>query len=136
MHAIKDYYDMVAILDEFPAIHFTVNLTPVLLTQLEEVVAGYEAGTATDAYLRMTLTDAAALSEDDSVFLLTHFFNANWDNMINVWPRYKALKDKKGGDSRPELLASAKRRSRSRTGATSRRGSTSRGSTRTSRKAT
>jgi alpha-amylase/alpha-mannosidase (GH57 family) len=108
MHAIKDYYDMVAILDSYPAIRFTVNLTPVLLMQLEDVIAGYEAGTGTDAYLRMTLKDAAALSEDDQIFLLTHFFNANWDNMINVWPRYKALKDKKGGDSEAELLASAK----------------------------
>jgi alpha-amylase/alpha-mannosidase (GH57 family) len=108
MHAIKDYYDMAAILENYPAIHFTVNLTPVLLTQLEDVIAGYEAGTGTDAYLRMTLKDAATLTEDDQVFLLTHFFNANWDNMINVWPRYRELKDKKGGDSEAELLASAK----------------------------
>ncbi len=40
MHAIKDYYDMVAILAEFPEIHLTVNMTPVLLTQIEEVVEG------------------------------------------------------------------------------------------------
>ena len=107
LHAIKDYYDMVAILEEFPAIHFTVNLTPVLLTQLEEVIAGYESGGGTDRYLRMTLKDAATLTDDDKLFLLTHFFNANWDNMINVWPRYKALKDMKLGDSSALLTQSA-----------------------------
>ena len=38
LHAIKDYYDMVAILDGYPDIHFTVNLTPVLLRQLADVI--------------------------------------------------------------------------------------------------
>jgi alpha-amylase/alpha-mannosidase (GH57 family) len=109
MHAIKDYYDMVAILAEFPEIHFTVNLTPVLLTQLDDIIAGYENGTGTDAYLRMTLKDAAELTAEDQVYLLTHFFNAHWDNMIHVWPRYGELKGKKGGDTQVQLLAAAAR---------------------------
>jgi alpha-amylase/alpha-mannosidase (GH57 family) len=107
LHAIKDYYDMVAVLDEFPAIRFTVNLTPVLLTQLQDVIGGYERGGGTDRYLRMTLTDPAGMTTEDKVFLLTHFFNANWDNMIHVWPRYRELKDKKLGDSRALLERSA-----------------------------
>jgi len=107
MHCIKDYYDMVSILAEYPELKFTVNLTPVLLTQIENVIAGYDGGTGTDEYLRMTLQDAATLSLDDKVYLLTHFFNAHWDNMIGVWPRYQALKDMKGGDTRPELEAAA-----------------------------
>ncbi|MFH1502372.1 MAG: hypothetical protein ABIG03_04930 [Candidatus Eisenbacteria bacterium] len=107
MHAIKDYYDMVAILEEYPDVHFTVNLTPVLLTQLQNVIDGYESGGGTDRYLRATLQDAATLGTEDQLFLLTHFFNAHWDNMIHVWPRYRELKDMKGGDSRGELEASA-----------------------------
>jgi len=107
LHAIKDYYDMAAILYDYPEIHFTINLTPVLLTQLEDVIEGYDAGGATDRYLRMTLKDAADLTLDDKVFLLTHFFNAHWDNMIYVWPRYGELKDMKGGDTREELEAAA-----------------------------
>ena len=31
IHGIKDYYDMVAILKDYPGMKFTVNLTPVLL---------------------------------------------------------------------------------------------------------
>ncbi len=108
MHAIKDYYDMVAILDDYPDIHFTVNLTPILLVQLEELLSAWDEGSPTDAYLRMTLKDAGALTEEDQVFLLTHFFNANWDNMIHIWPRYKELKEKKGGDSYEELTAAAR----------------------------
>ena len=107
MHAIKDYYDMVSILRDYPDIRFTVNLTPILLMQLDDVVHGYETGGGTDAYLRMTLKDAAELSPDDQVYLLTHFFNAQWDNKIHIWPRYRALKDMKGGDTRAELEAAA-----------------------------
>jgi len=107
MHASKDYYDMVAILEDYPDIHFTVNLTPVLLTQLADVVEGYDRGGGTDRYLRVTLRDAATLDLEDQIFLLTHFFSAHWDNMIHVWPRYEELKAKKGGDSRTELEAAA-----------------------------
>ncbi|MCI0557587.1 MAG: hypothetical protein MN733_03770, partial [Nitrososphaera sp.] len=34
-HGTKDYYDMVAVLESWPDIHFTVNLTSSLLFQLE-----------------------------------------------------------------------------------------------------
>jgi len=107
MHCIKDYYDMVSILAEYPEVRFTVNLTPILLTQIEDVIEGYEGDTGTDEYMRMTLKDAAELTLDDQVYLLTHFFNAHWTNMIGVWPRYQALKDMKGGDTREELEAAA-----------------------------
>ncbi|MCD4691233.1 hypothetical protein K8S17_07210 [bacterium] len=108
LHAIKDYYDMVAILDDYPDIHFTVNLTPILLMQLEDLLESLDVGRPCDAYYRMTLKDAGELTEDDQVYLLTHFFNANWDNMIHVWQRYKELKGMKGGDSPEELLAAAR----------------------------
>lgn len=107
LHAIKDYYDMVSILDAYPGIHFTVNLTPILLMQLEDLLASLETGVPCDEYYRMTLADAADLTEDDQVYLLTHFFNAHWDNMIHVWPRYGELHDMKGGDSLEELRAAA-----------------------------
>ena len=107
MHAIKDYYDMVSILADYPNVRFTVNLTPILLMQMEDVIEGYRNGTGTDEYLRMTLADASALTLDDKVYLLTHFFNAQWDNKIHIWPRYSALKDMKGGDTRADLEAAA-----------------------------
>ncbi len=107
LHAIKDYYDMAAILDGYPGVHFTVNLTPILLMQLEDMLELLDAGLPCDEYYRMTLKKACDLTEDDQVYLLTHFFNAQWDNMILVWPRYGELKSMKGGDSSAELLAAA-----------------------------
>src|SRR3990172_10642461 len=35
-HGTKDYYDMVSILDAYPDIHFTVNLTSSLLVQIQD----------------------------------------------------------------------------------------------------
>ncbi len=33
-HATKDYYDMAAVLQDYPGVHVTINITPVMLNQL------------------------------------------------------------------------------------------------------
>jgi alpha-amylase/alpha-mannosidase (GH57 family) len=38
LHATKDYYDMVAVLDGFPKIKSNINLVPSLLMQLENML--------------------------------------------------------------------------------------------------
>ena len=40
MHALKDYYGMVRILEEFPKVHQTFNLVPSMMVQVEEYAAG------------------------------------------------------------------------------------------------
>ena len=42
LHALKDYYGMVALLREFPDVRATFNLVPSLLVQLEAFAAGRE----------------------------------------------------------------------------------------------
>lgn len=95
LHAIKDYYDMAAILEEFPNIHLTINLTPVLLMQLEDLIYRYEKGLSPDKYVRLTLKDADTLTNEDKAFLLNNFFSANYDNMIDIWSRYRELRLKR-----------------------------------------
>jgi hypothetical protein len=36
LHALRDYYGMAALLEEQPDVHVTINLTPVLLWQIED----------------------------------------------------------------------------------------------------
>ena len=36
LHAVKDYYDMAALIGKYPKIHCTVNLTSSLLYQLDD----------------------------------------------------------------------------------------------------
>ena len=92
LHATKDYYDMVAILDNYPKVKVNINLVPSLLMQLDE----YSKGIAKDKFLDLTLKPAIELSEDDKVFILMNFFMANWDNMIFPYNRYHQLLEKRG----------------------------------------
>ena len=52
LHALKDYYGMVKLLDEFPNVHQNFNLVPSLMVQIED----YVAGTAQDPFLRVAAT--------------------------------------------------------------------------------
>ncbi|HEX9020074.1 MAG TPA: glycoside hydrolase family 57 protein [Nitrospirota bacterium] len=105
MHGIKDYYDMPALLTDFPDIHQTFNLVPSLLKQIRDYV---ENG-AMDKFLALTLKPAAELSQDDKLFLLKNFFMANWDTMIKPYPVYWQLLDRRGHSVSPHDLQNAVR---------------------------
>jgi alpha-amylase/alpha-mannosidase (GH57 family) len=87
MHALKDYYGMVKILEDFPAIHQTFNLVPSMLSQIEE----YAAGTAADPFLRVAQKPSEELTQADKEFALRYFFQANEQHVIDRYPRYAEL---------------------------------------------
>jgi alpha-amylase/alpha-mannosidase (GH57 family) len=89
MHALKDYYGMVHILEEFPHIRQTFNLVPSMMVQVEE----YAAGKARDPYLEMALKPAESLTGDERAFLLKHSFYSDPHRMIYRYPRYGELFD-------------------------------------------
>jgi len=89
MHALKDYYGMVKILEEFPNVHQTFNLVPSMMVQIQE----YADGAAADPFLRVALKPAEELTEDDKRFLLRYFFQAHPARMIRRYPRYGELFD-------------------------------------------
>ena len=91
-HATKDYYDMAAILDEFPQVHQTFNVVPCLIEQIEE----YASGKAKDKYRRISSVKATELTTEEKTFILQYFFQANWENMIKPIPRYFELLKKRG----------------------------------------
>jgi alpha-amylase/alpha-mannosidase (GH57 family) len=92
LHGVKDYYGMALHLLEFPEMRCTINLVPSLLLQLE----AYTERGATDRYLSASSVPADGLSEDDGLFLLENFFNANHDHMIRPFPRYAELLQRRG----------------------------------------
>ena len=92
LHAIKDYYDMVAILDDFPAIKQTFNLVPSLLEQAED----YVEHNAMDKHLKLSHKSPSDLSHEDRVFILQNFFMANWETMVHPYKRYQELLLKRG----------------------------------------
>ncbi len=92
LHALKDYWGMVAILSETPAVHVTFNLVPSLLDQLEE----YASGTAREAELRLGLAPAEGLHESEKVYLLRASFMAHPENLIGRFPRFAELHERRG----------------------------------------
>jgi alpha-amylase/alpha-mannosidase (GH57 family) len=103
LHATKDYLDMVTLLDEFPRIKATFNLVPSLLAQLDD----YAENKAQDRFLEVTLKAASDLTFDDRQFILQNFFMAHWEHMIDPYPRYRELLDKRGRAVTPESLSRA-----------------------------
>ncbi|MGO9010113.1 MAG: glycoside hydrolase [Bryobacteraceae bacterium] len=89
MHALKDYYGMARILEEFPRIRQTFNLVPSMMAQ----VAEYASGAARDPFLEAALKPAETLTEADRAFLLRHSFYSDPQRMIYRYPRYGELFD-------------------------------------------
>ena len=90
LHALKDYYGMVKLLDEFPQVHQTFNLVPSLIRQIED----YVAGEARDPFLEVASRPAKDLTQDERRFALQYLFQANPANVIGRYPRYRELFDK------------------------------------------
>jgi alpha-amylase/alpha-mannosidase (GH57 family) len=91
LHALKDYWGMVAILREFPGLKATFNLVPSLLVQLE----AFARDEARDRHLELGLKPATALSEDERAFCVEQFFHAHAPRMIDPYPRYRQLFDQR-----------------------------------------
>ncbi len=87
LHGLKDYYGMVKLLDEFPNVHQNFNLVPSLMVQIED----YVAGTARDPFLNVAAKAAKELSETERRFALQYLFQANPQNLIGRYPRYREL---------------------------------------------
>ena len=97
LHALKDYYGMVKLLDEFPNVHQNFNLVPSLITQIQD----YVAGTARDPFLDVAAKPAKDLSSDERRFALQYLFQANPVHMIGRYSRYHELWERfrSSGDS-------------------------------------
>ena len=105
MHGIKDYFDMPALLNDFPAVHQTFNLVPSLLKQVRD----YAENQVSERFLDLTLKHAGDLDQAEKVFLLKNFFMANWDTMIRPYPAYWMLLDRRGRSVSARDLESASR---------------------------
>jgi len=97
LHALKDYYGMVKLLDEFPNVHQNFNLVPSLITQMQD----YVAGSAEDPFLNIAARPARDLTLEERRFALQYLFQANPTNLIGRYPRYRELWERfrSAGDS-------------------------------------
>jgi alpha-amylase/alpha-mannosidase (GH57 family) len=89
VHAAKDYVDMAAMLQDYPNIHVSFNLTPSLIRQLDDFESG-----AKDLYWTIAEVPADQLKEEQKLFLLERFFDTN-RKIIARFPRYQELLQKR-----------------------------------------
>ncbi len=91
LHGVKDYLDMLQILEKFPKLKQTFNVVPSLFEQVED----YNNGKVNDKYLELSKKPAAELSKHDQEFILRNFFSINKERVISTFPRYYQLHFKK-----------------------------------------
>ena len=87
LHAVKDYLDMVELLDKFKRIKLNFNLVPVLL----DSIIDYAEHDAHDIHSRLTITPVEMLSDDAKLFIINNFFDANYQSMIYPYEEYNRL---------------------------------------------
>jgi len=90
LHAIRSYYDMARVLDEFPEVRPTFNLTATLIEQIR----AYEKG-ASDLFRETARLPADDLDETQRAFLFQHFFSCQVEPMISELPRYAEIHERR-----------------------------------------
>jgi alpha-amylase/alpha-mannosidase (GH57 family) len=87
LHALKDYWGMVRVLEEFPRVHATFNVVPSLGVQLEE----YASGEFSETWFTAAFRPVNALTHEDKAEIMVRAFQVNYDNLLARWPRYIEL---------------------------------------------
>jgi len=94
VNATRYYYGAGAVLQQYPKVHATVNLSPLLHRQLDDISSG-----ARDIYWELSTRPANSLNDTDKLFLLSHFFDGVNPATIKASPRYQELQAKRGDGS-------------------------------------
>ena len=87
LHALKDYWGMVRVIEEFPRVHATFNVVPSLGAQLEE----YASGKFDEPWFTIAFRPTANLAVEDKSEILLRAFQLNYDHLLARWPRFVEL---------------------------------------------
>jgi len=87
LHALKDYWGMVKVLEEFPRFHATFNVVPSLGLQLEE----YASGNFNEPWFDLAFKNAEQLTREDKTEILSRAFQVNHERLLSRWPRFAEL---------------------------------------------
>ena len=87
LHAVKDYLDMALWAKKFDKLKLNFNFVPVLIN----AIINYGENEAHDIHSRLTITPQDELTNEDKIFILNNFFDANYQTMILANPEYHRL---------------------------------------------
>jgi len=102
LHALKNYYDMGAIMASVDGAKATFNFVGSLLLQLND----YANDRANDVFLRLSAKPASSLDEAERQFLLENFFSIS-NKIIASYARYSELLTRRDAALRGQRAASA-----------------------------
>ena len=86
LHALKDYWGMVKILEEFPRVHATFNVVPLVATQIQE----YASAQFQEPWFDIAFSSAEKLTPEAKRQALERAFQVN-ENFLHRWPRFEEL---------------------------------------------
>ena len=86
LHALKDYWGMVKVLAEFPGVHATFNIVPLLAAQIEE----YASGKFREPWFEVAFAQADQLKPEQKREILERAFQVN-EIYVQRWPRFSDL---------------------------------------------
>src|SRR3979490_3453601 len=84
LHALKDYWGMVRVLEEFPRVHATFNVVPSLGAQLEE----YASGRFPEPWFEIPFRPNNHRTAEEKSEILVRAFQLNQDRLMSRWPRF------------------------------------------------
>jgi alpha-amylase/alpha-mannosidase (GH57 family) len=87
LHALKDYWGMVQVLEEVPGFHATFNVVPALGMQLEE----YATGNFNEPWFFLAFKPADQLTREDKAEILARAYQLNHERLMSRWPRFVEL---------------------------------------------
>ena len=89
LHALKDYWGMVKMMEEFPRVHATFNFVPLLAEQIEE----YASGQFKEPWFEIVFAEAGSLTIEQKRMALERAFQVN-DLFLQRWPRFGELRSR------------------------------------------
>ncbi len=90
LHAVKDYLDMVLVLEKFPKLKLNFDVVPALIDTVLDYANGCH-----DIHSELTTTDVKNLSQEEKSFILNNFFTPKFETMLYKSENYKALYQKR-----------------------------------------
>lgn len=90
LHAVKDYLDMILVLEKFPNLKLNFDVVPALMDTIVNYINGYH-----DIHSELTVSDTEKLSDEEKSFILNNFFSPKFETMLYKSENYKSLYQKR-----------------------------------------
>ena len=90
LHAVKDYLDMVLVLEKFPNLKLNFNVVPALMDTIIDYANGKH-----DIHSELTITDVETMTDEEKSFVLNNFFSPKFETMLYRSENYKNIYQKR-----------------------------------------